>query len=323
VAVVGSGPAGLTAAWQLARRGYRVKIFEAAPVAGGFLRLAIPAYRLPAEVVDQDISNVTAVGVEIATDSPVTDLEALRRDGFDAVLVATGTPLSTSLNVPGEKLDGVVSGLQFLRATRLGSAADLTGKRVVVVGGGNVAMDTARTAIRLGASETTVAYRRGRQEMPAHKAEVDDAERDRVRFSFQVGPVEVVGDAVGHVTGLRCQRMALGKPDASGRRRPEPIKGSEFVLPCDTVLVAIGMAPEGSAFGGRCAANTNGTLVADPRTLQTAGPPHIRSRRRHDRRLGHHAGRWPGAPGRAHDRPLAEGRAFGRVRDGRRPAGRG
>jgi heterodisulfide reductase subunit A len=274
VAVVGSGPAGLTAAWQLARRGYRVKIFEAAPVAGGFLRLAIPAYRLPAEVVDQDISNVTAVGVEIATDSPVTDLEALRRDGFDAVLVATGTPLSTSLNVPGEKLDGVVSGLQFLRATRLGSAADLTGKRVVVVGGGNVAMDAARTAVRLGALETTVAYRRGREEMPAHKAEIDDAERDRVRFSFQVGPVEVVGDAAGHVTGLRCQRMALGKPDASGRRRPEPINGSEFVIPCDTVLVAIGMAPEGSAFGGRCASNANGALVADPRTLQTA-VPHI------------------------------------------------
>jgi heterodisulfide reductase subunit A len=274
VAVVGSGPAGLTAAWQLARRGYRVKIFEAAPVAGGFLRLAIPAYRLPAEVVDHDISNVTAVGVEIATDSPVTDLEALRRDGFDAVLVATGTPLSTSLNVPGEKLDGVVSGLQFLRATRLGSAADLTSKRVVVVGGGNVAMDAARTAVRFNAAETTVAYRRGREEMPAHKAEIDDAERDRVRFLFQVGPVEVVGDAAGHVTGLRCQRMALGKPDASGRRRPEPIKGSEFVLLCDTVLVAIGMAPEGSAFGGRSASNTNGTLVADPRTLQTA-VPHI------------------------------------------------
>ncbi len=272
VAVVGSGPAGLTAAWQLARGGYGVKIFEAAPVAGGFLRLAIPAYRLPAEVVEQDISNVTAIGVEIATGTPVTDLEALRRDGFDAVLVATGTPLSTGLNVPGEKLEGVVSGLQFLRATRLGAAADLTGKRVVVVGGGNVAMDTARTAVRLGASETTVAYRRGRAEMPAHTAEVDDAERDGVRFSFQVAPVEVVGDTAGRVTGLRCQRMALGKPDASGRRRPEPIKGSEFVIACDTVLVAIGMAPEGSAFGGQMTANANGAVVADARTLQTAVP---------------------------------------------------
>jgi heterodisulfide reductase subunit A len=282
VAVVGSGPAGLTAAWQLARLGYGVKIFEAAPVAGGFLRLAIPAYRLPAEVVEQDISNVTALGVEIATNSPVSDLEALRRDGFDAVLVATGTQASTGLNVPGETLDGVVSGLKFLRATKLGATVDLAGKRVVVVGGGNVAMDAARTAIRLGTAETTVAYRRGREEMPAHKAEVDDAEHDGVKFRFLVAPVEVIGDAdrdaagasVGKVTGLRCQRMALGAPDASGRRRPEPIQGSEFVMPCDTVLVAIGMAPEGSAFGSALMVNANGALVADKSTLQTA-VPHI------------------------------------------------
>jgi len=272
VAVVGSGPAGLTAAWQLARQGYRVKIFEAAPVAGGFLRLAIPAYRLPPEVVEQDISNVTGIGVEIAVNSPVTDLDALRRDGFDAVLVATGTPLSTALNVPGETLEGVVSGLKFLRATKLGSEGHLAGKRVVVVGGGNVAMDAARTAVRLGAASTTVAYRRGREEMPAHRAEVDDAERDGVGFTFLVSPVEVVGDASGKVTGLRCQRMELGKPDASGRRRPEPVKGSEFVIPCDTGLVAIGMAPEGTAFGSALAANANGTLVADKRTLQTAVP---------------------------------------------------
>jgi heterodisulfide reductase subunit A len=272
IAVVGSGPAGLTAAWQLARHGYGVKVFEAAAVAGGFLRLAIPAYRLPPEVVEQDISNVTAIGVEIATNSPVTDLDALRRDGFDAILVATGTPLSTGLNVPGERLEGVLSGLRFLRATKLGSGADLSGKRVVVVGGGNVAMDAARTAIRVGAAETTVAYRRGREEMPAHKAEADDAGQDGVRFTFQVAPVEVVGDATGKVTGLRCQRMALGKPDASGRRRPEPIKGSEFVIACDTVLVAIGMAPEGAAFGSGTPANRNGTLVADERTLQTAVP---------------------------------------------------
>jgi heterodisulfide reductase subunit A-like polyferredoxin len=274
VAVIGSGPAGLTAAWQLARGGYGVKIFEAAPVAGGFLRLAIPAYRLPSEVVDQDISNVTAIGVEIATDSPVSDLEALRKTGFDAVLVATGTQASSSLNVPGERLEGVVSGLKFLRAAKLDAPADLAGKRVVVVGGGNVAMDAARTAVRLGAAETTVAYRRGREEMPAHKAEVDDAEHDGVRFAYQIAPVEVVGDAEGNVAGLRCQRMSLGKPDASGRRRPEPIKGSEFAMPCEIVLVAIGMAPEGSLFRGQVAVQANGTLGADPRTLQTA-VPHI------------------------------------------------
>jgi len=273
VAVVGSGPAGLTAAWQLARGGYGVKIFEAAPVAGGFLRLAIPAYRLPPEVVQQDISNVTAIGVEIATNSPVSDLEALNRDGFDAVLVATGTQVSSRLNLPGETLAGVVGGLRFLRATKLGAPADLAGKRVVVVGGGNVAMDAARTAVRLGAADTTVAYRRGRAEMPAHKAEVDDAEGDGVRFSFLVAPVEVVGTKEGAVVGLRCRRMALGRPDASGRRRPEPIAGSEFVIPCDMVLVAIGMAPEASAFG-RLAVNADGTLGANPHTLQTA-VPHI------------------------------------------------
>ena len=272
VAVVGSGPAGLTAAWQLARRGYGVKIFEAAPVAGGFLRLAIPAYRLPEEVVEQDISNVTEIGVEIATNSPVTDLEGLHGDGFDAVLVATGTPLSTDLGVPGERLDGVLPGLQFLRATKLGSGADLRGKRVVVVGGGNVAMDAARTAVRLGANETTIAYRRGREEMPAHKGEVDEAEQDGVRFSFLAAPIEVVGNAEGKVAGLRCQRMVLGKPDASGRRRPEPIKGSDFTIACDAVVVAIGMAAEGTAFGGQVAVKPNGIVGTDPRTLQTTVP---------------------------------------------------
>jgi heterodisulfide reductase subunit A-like polyferredoxin len=288
VAVVGSGPAGLTAAWQLARRGYAVKIFEAAPVAGGFLRMAIPAYRLPAEVVEQDIANVTAIGVEIATSSRVTDVEALRGDGFDAVLVATGTPRSTELGIPGEKLIGVHGGLDFLRAVRLtGTAAatdnelgasatlpvaDLHGKRVVVVGGGNVAIDAARTAVRLGAMETTVAYRRGRGEMPAHRAEVDDAERDGVHFAFLVAPVEVVGDPAGNVTGLRCQRMSLGKPDASGRRRPEPIQGSEFTIACDAVIAAVGMAAKGSVYGAGVAANDNGTLAADKRTLQTSVP---------------------------------------------------
>ena len=288
VAVVGSGPAGLTAAWQLARRGYAVKIFEAAPVAGGFLRIALPAYRLPAEVVEQDIANVTAVGVEIATSSRVTDIEALHNDGFDAVLLATGTPRSTALGIPGEKLDGVHGGLDFLRTVRLtGTAAaadnelgasaelpvaDLRGKRVVVVGGGNVAMDAARTAVRLGAAETTIAYRRGREEMPAHRAEVEDAERDGVHFSYLVAPVEVIGDAAGHVTGLRCRRMALGQPDASGRRRPEPIEGSEFTFACDAAIAAVGMAAKGSVYGAGIAAHENGTLAADTRTLQTNVP---------------------------------------------------
>ena len=272
VAVVGSGPAGLTAAWQLARKGYGVKIFEAAPEPGGFLRLAIPSYRLPTEVVERDIDNVRALGVEIATNAPVRDLAALKAEGYDAVLLATGTPRSTNLGVPGEDRLGVLGGPEFLRGVKLGQPADLQGRRVVVVGGGNVAMDTARVARRLGAASVTVAYRRGRAEMPAHHVEADDAEKEGVEFSFLVAPTEVVGDETGAVAGLRCVRMALGEPDTSGRRRPEPIPGSDTVLPCEVIISAIGMTADTGAFRSEVAANTNGTLQVDPTTLQAEAP---------------------------------------------------
>jgi heterodisulfide reductase subunit A len=272
VAIVGSGPAGLTAAWQLARAGYGVRIFEAAAEPGGFLRQAIPTYRLPAEVVEQDIANVTALGVDISTGTPIRDLEALKADGYDAVLVATGTPQSTSLGVPGERLDGVLAGVDFLRSVNAGKPADLAGKRVVIVGGGNVAMDAARTSIRLGALETLVAYRRGREEMPAHDAEVDDAVREGVRFTFQVAPVEVTGDDRGGVAGLRCQRMALGEPDESRRRRPEPVPGSEFDIACDVVIAAVGIGPATDASAGSLAAAPGDRARVDPRTLQGAVP---------------------------------------------------
>ena len=272
IAIVGSGPTGLTAAWHLARSGYAVRIFEAARVPGGFLRLAIPSYRLPIAIVERDIDNVRAIGVEIVTGSPVSDLAALHADGFDAVLVATGTHRSANLGVPGEDRLGVVAGIDFLRKVKLGQPMDLGGKRVVVVGGGNVAMDAARTARRLGAASVTVAYRRGRAEMPAHHVEADDAEREGVAFSFQVAPTEVVGNATGAVSGLRCTRMALGAPDASGRRRPEPIPGSSLVLPCELVIGAIGMTPDTSAFAGQLATTDRGTLQADSISCQTAVP---------------------------------------------------
>jgi heterodisulfide reductase subunit A-like polyferredoxin len=272
VAVVGSGPTGLTAAWQLARKGYEVKIFEAAPVAGGFLRLAIPSYRLPEAIVERDIANVRAIGVEIQTGTQVRDLAALKADGFDAVLVATGTHRSTNLGVPGEDRLGVLGGTDFLRRVKLGQPMDLSGKRVVVVGGGNVAMDAARTARRLGAASVTVAYRRGREEMPAHHVESADAEREGVEFSLQVAPLEVEGDASGAVSGLRCTRMRLGEPDASGRRRPEPIPGSELVLPCELIVSAIGMTADPAAFAGLVPSDARGLLAADAATCQTGTP---------------------------------------------------
>ena len=301
---MGSGPASLTAAWQLARSGYRVKILEAAAEPGGFLRQAIPEYRLPQEVVEQDIANVAAVGVEIVTNTRVEDLGTLRRQGYDAVLVATGTPLATGLEVQGEALGGVVSGLEFLRQVRFGRAADLTGKRVVVVGGGNVAMDAARTARRLGALETVVAYRRGRQQMPAHAAEVQDAEIEGVRFTFLVAPVEVVGGPGGEVTGLRCTQMKLGPPDASGRRRPEPVPGSNRTIPCDMVISAIGLVPDSAPFAALVPVAANRSIAVDPVTLQSGvrylSPPAMSSLELLDtsravgqgRRAAHMIDRW-------------------------------
>jgi NADPH-dependent glutamate synthase beta subunit-like oxidoreductase len=246
-----------------------VRIYEAAPEPGGYLRLAIPSYRLPTETVERDIDNVRALGVEIVTGTPIRDVAALKDSGYDAVLLATGTPRSTGLGVPGEDRLGVMGGTDFLRRIKLDEPMELAGKRVVVVGGGNVAMDAARVARRLGAASVTVAYRRGRAEMPAHHVEADDAEKEGVEFALQVAPVEVVGDADGAVAGLRCTRMRLGEPDASGRRRPEPISGSEHVIGCEVIISAIGMRADVAAFAETASARPNGTLEADPATCQT------------------------------------------------------
>jgi len=268
IAVVGSGPAGLTAAWQLARKGYTVKIFEKRSHPGGFLRHAIPTYRLPHEVVDADIANLTALGVEIECDSKVNDLAELKAQGYEAVVLATGTQLATSMEVPGEDAEGVVTGLDFLNDVNNDRAPDLTGKRVVIVGGGNVAMDAARVAKRLGATEARVVYRRGREEMPAHHVEAKDAEAEGTVFEFLVNPTAVVSEG-GKVTGITLQKMRLGEPDASGRRRPEPVPNSEYTVECDMVVTTIGMGPDADPYNSLVGTAGGNRIKVDAKTLQT------------------------------------------------------
>ncbi len=266
VAVIGSGPAGLTAAWHLARKGYEVKIFEAAPVAGGMLRLALPPYRLPGEVVDQDVANVTDLGVTIATNTKVEDLEALKREGYDAVLLAIGTHLGTKLRVPGEDLEGVMRASEFLRAAKLGEPLPVEGKRVVVIGGGNVAMDAARTALRLGAASVQAVSLEALYEMPAHPWEVAEAKAEGVAFKHSCGVSRFVGDGrVEKVELLHCVSVF----DEQGRFNPKYSKNAGS-LACDLVVVAAGMRPDAGEFG--LPINPSGTLQVDPHSLQTAVP---------------------------------------------------
>jgi glutamate synthase (NADPH/NADH) small chain len=249
VAIVGSGPAGLTAAGELVKRGYEVTIFEAFHAPGGVLIYGIPEFRLPKDIVQAEVDRLVEAGVRIEPNSIIGKTFTLPelRDDFDAVFIAVGAGLPVFMNVPGENLKGVYSANEYLTRVNLMGAwmpdADtpvLHGQRVVVVGGGNVAMDAVRTARRMGAAEATIVYRRGHDELPARIEEIHHAEQEGIQFEFQVAPVEVLGDDEGWVAGLRCIRMELGEPDASGRRRPIPIPGSEFTIACDMVVVAIG-----------------------------------------------------------------------------------
>jgi glutamate synthase (NADPH/NADH) small chain len=249
VAIVGSGPAGLAAAGELVKHGYEVTIFEAFHAAGGVLIYGIPEFRLPKDIVQQEVDRLVAEGVTIEPNAIIGKTFSLRelREGHDAVFIAVGAGLPVFMNVPGENLKGVYSANEYLtRVNLMGAWAPesdtpvLHGHRVAVVGGGNVAMDAVRTARRLGAEEAIIVYRRSHDELPARAEEVHHAEQEGVRFEFLAAPVEVLGDENRWVTGLRCIRMALGEPDESGRRRPEPIPGSEFVVECEQVVVAIG-----------------------------------------------------------------------------------
>ncbi len=267
VAVVGSGPAGLTAAWQLARQGYAVKVFEAAPQPGGMLRLGIPAYRLPGDVVDDDVANVTAIGVEIETGARVDDPLALKDRGFDAVLVATGTHRAVQLRVSGEELEGVQSALAFLADVKLGKPVDVAGRKVLVVGGGNVAIDAARTARRLGAASVDQASLECCEEMPAHDFEVEEARAEGITLHDGWGIDRFIGD--GRVQGAEL-KVCTCVFDPEGRFHPEYDEAQRKSLACDLVIVAAGMMADTDSFG--LDANGNRTLKADPGTLQTAVP---------------------------------------------------
>lgn len=251
VAVVGSGPASLSCACDLAKAGVDVTMFEALHEVGGVLVYGIPEFRLPKALVEQEIDEVRALGVEICTNVVVGKtifLDELLFE-YDAVFVGTGAGVPMFLRIPGENFNGVYSANEYLtrinlmKAYRQDSITPIKrGKSVVVVGAGNVAMDSARTALRMGA-DVNLVYRRGRAEMPARHEEIDHAEEEGVVFNFLTNPVEILGDEQGNVKGIRCVRMELGEPDASGRRRPKPIEGSEFDIACDEVIVALGTTP--------------------------------------------------------------------------------
>jgi len=274
VAVVGSGPAGLTAAGELVKKGHDVTVFEAFHAAGGVLIYGIPEFRLPKDIVAQEVARLVAEGVKIETNAIIGRTYTLQelRDRFDAVFLAVGAGLPVFMNVPGENYKGVYSANEYLTRVNLMGAWNpksdtpvLRGHRVVVVGGGNVAMDSVRTAKRLGADEATIVYRRGKAELPARVEEVHHAEQEGIRFELQVAPLEVIGDENRWVTGIRCIRMELGEPDASGRRRPIPIEGSEFVIDCEMVVVAIGTRsnPLLTASEPDLALNQAGYIVTD------------------------------------------------------------
>jgi len=272
VAIIGSGPAGLSAAYQLARKGVLSTIFEALPVTGGMLRVGIPDHRLPPEVLEREVEVITNLGVEIRTNTPLgpdLSVDDLFAQGYKAVYLATGAHKGIELGVPGEKAQGVRQGVDFLRELNLTGKTQV-GKKVAIIGGGNVAIDVSRSAVRMGAEEVNIVYRRTRTEMPAWEEEIQAAEFEGVVISYLAAPQEVL-TRDGQVTGLRCIRMELGEPDSSGRRRPVPIPGSEYDLEIDQLIPAIGQGPDLSALEDIEGLEFTrwGTMEVDPVTFAT------------------------------------------------------
>ncbi|MGB9006276.1 MAG: FAD-dependent oxidoreductase [Candidatus Aminicenantales bacterium] len=271
VGIIGAGPAGLSAAYFLAKKGYGVRIFEKEREAGGMLTTAIPSFRLPKDIVKRDIKEITALGVEIQTGEKIQDLGQLKKQGFDALFVALGTTQSMKMGIEGEDLENIHPCMRYLKSVNLGEKMDFSGKTVLLVGGGNVCLDVARIAPRLGAKRVIIQYRRSRAEMPAFDWEIKAAEEEGVEFHYLCAPVRFIGKE-GKVTEVESIRMKLGESDESGRRRPVPIKGSEFRTLVDHVIVSIGLSPETGPFKKDFELNKNGTIKVDPETLQTSRP---------------------------------------------------
>lgn len=254
VAIVGSGPAGLTAAGDLAKMGHEVTVLEALHVAGGVLMYGIPQFRLPKEIVQKEIEKIIELGVKIKTNYVVGQLDTideLLQQGYHAVFIGTGAGLPYFMNIPGENLNGVYSANEFLTRVNLMKAYRFpeydtpvkVGERVAVIGAGNVAMDAARTALRLGAKESYIVYRRSEQEMPARREEIEHAQEEGVKFALLTSPVEFLGDQNDNLCGMKCVKYQLGEADASGRRRPVVVEGSEYEMKIDNVVLALGQGP--------------------------------------------------------------------------------
>lgn len=285
VAIVGSGPSGLTAAADLAKMGHRVTIFEALHVAGGVLMYGIPQFRLPKEIVQAEVDYVTSLGVGLKLDSVIGKIDTvdeLLASGYDAIFLGTGAGLPMFLGVAGENLNGIYSANEFLTRVNLMKAYRFTeydtpvkiGKRVAVVGGGNVAMDSARCALRLGADAVYIVYRRSKAEMPARREEAENAEEEGIHFRFLTNPKRFIGNDQNSVVGMECNEMELGEPDESGRRRPIVKPGSEFIIDIDVAIVALGTTPNPLIASTTQGLETtrHGTVVADETTGKTVKP---------------------------------------------------
>jgi len=247
VAVIGSGPAGLATAAELAKIGYKVDVFESGEHPGGMMTYCLPSYRLPRKIVEAELDSVKRLGIEIKTNTPIKDKELLTK-GYDAIFVGTGTPEPVCMGIPGENMKGVFQGINFLRqistaTRRKKDLPQIAGKQVAVVGGGDVAIDVAISAVQLGAKRTHLLYRRSFEEMPANPSGVSEAKEHGVMFWILTDPKRIIGDAQGRVKAVECIEMKLGKPDKSGRRSPIPIPGTEFKLPVEVVIEACGQKP--------------------------------------------------------------------------------